>query len=384
MRIDDLPTPALLLDADVLEANLSAMQDRARRLGVRLRPHVKTHKSIEIAKRQRALGAQGITVSTLAEAEAFAAAGFDDITWALPNPLSHLARVFALAERVTLRILIDDPGAAERIEERCLERGQQLRLWLKVDCGYHRAGVDPTSAETLRLLARLGSSRAIAFDGILTHAGHAYHASSRAELARIAADERSVMVELAARAAKEGIAAGEISIGSTPTMSVVEDLEGVAEIRPGNYVFYDYTQASIGSCAIGDCALTVLASVISHQPGASYFVTDAGALALSKDTGPDHLAVHRGMGRVYADYREKRLDPAVRLLQLSQEHGIAGADSPELLRGRFRVGDRVRVLEHHSCLTAAMFDEYHVVRGDAVVDRWPIERRRSPPEHRAG
>jgi D-serine deaminase-like pyridoxal phosphate-dependent protein len=182
------------------------------------------------------------------------------------------------------------------------------------------------------------------------------------------------MLDFAARAKNSGIPVQEISIGSTPTLSVDPNLEGITEIRPGNYVFYDYTQVALGSCTVADCALTVLASVISHQKGADWFVTDAGALSLSKDTGPDHLPNRSGLGFIFEDYRTRALESGLAFEQLSQEHGIVRASAPQRIDGRFRVGARVRVLEVHSCLTAASFDQYHVVRGDRIVGQWPISR----------
>ena len=157
----------------------------------------------------------------------------------------------------------------------------------------------------------------------------------------------------------------------------VDAIYGVDEIRPGNYVFYDMTQVMIGSCTVADCALTVLASVISHQPGASHVITDAGALALSKDPGPMHLGEPVTMGRVFEDYERKRLSSTVALSTLSQEHGTLAAADPSALEGRYEVGDRIRILEHHSCLAAANFDRYWVVRNEQVVDEWPILRGRS-------
>jgi D-serine deaminase-like pyridoxal phosphate-dependent protein len=380
MRIEDLPTPALLLDLDVLERNLARMQDLADRCAVRLRPHVKTHKCIEIGRRQIALGAAGICASTFAEAAAFARSGFGDITWALPNPLSHLSAVFALSEETnaTIRLLTDDLAAFGILERAARSRDRRLHVFLKVDCGYHRAGVDPRAPAALELIEALDRSNDVLFDGILTHAGHGYHARGKAELLAIAGDERAVMLELAERAKRRGHTFREISIGSTPTLSVADRLDGISEIRPGNYVFYDYTQVALGSCALEDCATTVLASVISHQRGARRFVTDAGALALSKDSGPDHLtdSDHSGMGKVFADYPARRLADGVRFEQLSQEHGIVAAESAEQIERGYAVGEKIRVLENHSCLCAALFDEYNVVRGDEVIGTWKIERKR--------
>lgn len=372
--IDALPTPSLLLDLDVLEANLRRMQTLADRNRVRLRPHVKTHKCIEIARRQAALGARGLTVSTFHEAKAFLAAGFDDLTWALPNPLSRLDELLALPEQATLRVLVDDLEAAKMIEARAQKSGRRLHIFIKIDCGYHRAGIDPRSEDALRLAELLARSKTLAFDGILTHAGHSYHAKTQGEVRAIARQELEVMLEFKARAEQHGLPVQEISIGSTPTLANATELPGATELRPGNYVFFDYTQVALGSCTLADCALTVLASVISHQKNADWFVTDAGALSLSKDTGPDHLSGPNSMGLVFADYASRTLATDVGFEQLSQEHGLVRAGSPEALRGRYPVGARVRVLEMHSCLTAASFDAYQVVRGDRVLGVWPIAR----------
>jgi D-serine deaminase-like pyridoxal phosphate-dependent protein len=359
--LHDLPTPSLLLDLDVLEANLRRMSERAAALGVALRPHIKTHKCVEVAERQRALGIQGITVSTLHEARVFADHGFDDLTWAFPVILSRLDEVRELAERATLRLVVDSPEAVAALES----LGLPLHVWLKVDCGYHRAGVDPESPASLELARRLAGSPTLTFDGILSHSGHAYHGPTREEVAAAAEEERAVMAGFAERLRDLGIAVPRVSVGSTPAMAVVERLDGATEARPGNYCFYDFTQVALGSCAVRDCAVTVLASVVSHRPGDGRSVVDAGALALSKDLGPKGGET---MGEVFADYRAGALDPEARLVNLSQEHGILSAPRP--------VGSRVRVLPNHSCLTVAQFDEYAVVRGDEVVDRWKIWRGR--------
>ncbi len=362
-RIGDLPTPALLLDLDRLETNLARMAKRARALGVSLRPHIKTHKCLEIAERQRALGASGITVSTLHEARVFADHGFDDLTWAFPVPLSRLPDAQAVAGRARLGLVVDTPESVAALER----FGHPFDVWLKVDCGYHRAGVDPCANASVMLARAIQASRVLRFAGILSHSGHAYHAPSRAEMAAIAEEERRVMVAFAARLREGGTAVPRVSVGSTPAMSAVERLDGVDEVRPGNYAFYDYTQSVLGSCAVTDCAVTVLASVVSSQPGARHSVVDAGALALSKDTGPEN-GPRRTMGEIFQDYQRGLLREDACLVSLSQEHGIVNA--------RMQLGERVRILPNHSCLTTACFDEYQVLRGDQVVDRWKIWRGR--------
>jgi D-serine deaminase-like pyridoxal phosphate-dependent protein len=362
-RLADLPTPALLLDLDRLEANLARMASRAVTLGVTLRPHVKTHKCLEIAERQHALGARGITVSTVSEARVFAEHGYDDITWAFPVILTQLKEIQAISRLTKLGLVVDGPEAIVALER----WGSSFPIWLKVDCGYHRAGVDPHAAAAIELAREIHASRTLQLAGILTHSGQAYHATTHAARAAVAEQERRIMVELAQRLRTAGVTVPCVSVGSTPAMTAVAHLDGVDEARPGNYAFYDYTQTVLGSCGVGDCAVTVLASVVSAQPGARHCVIDAGALALSKDPGPAH-GPYSTMGEIFADYPANRLHGDMRVASLSQEHGIVNAHLP--------VGERVRILPNHSCLTTACFDEYHVVRGDEVVDRWRIWRGR--------
>jgi D-serine deaminase-like pyridoxal phosphate-dependent protein len=374
--VADLPTPALLLDLDVLERNLARMAEKARALGVALRPHVKTHKCLEVGRMQRERGARGITVATLPEAAAFADAGFDDITWAFPLVLGRLEEVVALARRITFRVLLDAPEALAALGAAAREAGIAVHAWLEVDSGHHRSGVDPRSPASLALARSLADERGVVFDGLLTHAGHSYHARTRAERAAIAEGERAEMVACAARLAEAGVGVPAVSVGSTPAMSAVERLDGVSEVRPGNYAFYDFMQLANGVCSADDCAVTVLASVVSHRPGADHVVVDAGALALSKDPGPYAPGLARGLGPVLLGLGGHALEPSIRVLSLSQEHGMVGGDGPRQVEGRFAVGEKVRILPNHSCLTVAMFDEYRVVRGEEVVDRWRIWRKR--------
>jgi len=332
---------------------------------------------LDIAKKQRHLGAKGITVSTFYEAEEFAKAGFDDITWAFPIPPVYVPHAVRLAKEVTLRVLVDSPEAVQTLEDECRRAGGTVHVWLKIDCGNHRVGVDPASPRAEDLVRVLSESSHLRFDGILSHSGHAYLGSTREQILAVANQERDVMLEFANRMRRKGYPVAGISIGSTPAMSVVENLDGISEVRPGNYCFYDNTMVSLGVCGVHDCALTMLASVISHQAGASHFVVDAGALALSKDQGATHIQPQTGMGTIFEDYGGRRFYRGIALKTLSQEHGKAVADSPAIVEGRFHVGDRLRILENHSCLTVAHFDEYNVVRRDNIVDHWKILRGRA-------
>lgn len=356
-------TPALLLHLDVVERNLAHMAARAKRLGVSLRPHIKTHKCLELGKRQLAHGAQGLTVSTLFEAETFARAGFTDLTWAFPLDPTHISHVRRIAEEATLRVVVDDLGTARALS------GTGLHVWLKVDCGYHRAGVDPASQYALQVARELGAERGLTFDGILSHSGHAYRTRNKAEAAQVGEQERQVMVWFADLLRKDGLPVRGVSVGSTPTMAAVENLTGITEARPGNYIFYDRTMVLIGCCAPEDVGVTVRASVVSHQPGASHFVVDAGALSLSKDLGPSHLDLPPAMGEI-------RGHPYLTFASVSQEHGIVRATTPAAIDGKFEVGDQVDIVPNHSCLTMAHFDAYVVMDGATETGRWRIERGR--------
>jgi D-serine deaminase-like pyridoxal phosphate-dependent protein len=376
MTIEELPTPALVVEYPVLLRNLQQMQQRAQQWGVRLRPHAKTHKCLPIARLQQQLGACGLTVSTLAEAHFFAEAGIEDLTWAFPLPLWAIEPALELARRVQLRLLLDNLTAAEALAQACARRRQRVNVWLEIDCGAQRSGLPPNSEELLRLAAFVDRSPFLELDGLLTHAGHAYRATTPEEIRRIALQEQELMLEAAHRLQRAGIPVPSISIGSTPTVRACQNvLPGITEIRPGNYVFFDYTQLLLGSCRLEECALTVIATVVSRAEGR--LVIDAGALALSLDPGPVHLLQHPSFGAVLtSEGGQLSIDPHLRIVRLSQEHGVLVADPPDSLQERYPIGSRIRILENHSCLTAALYDSYWVCDNCTVVEQWAIARQR--------
>jgi D-serine deaminase-like pyridoxal phosphate-dependent protein len=360
--VNDIPTPAFLVDRNIVGQNCSRMRAKAQASGVAFRPHVKTHKTIEIGRMQHGGGIGPITVSTMAEAEFFANAGFVDITYAMPIAPEKLARAAALAARIErLNILIDSAAALHAVEAFCASSGVVFDVFLKVDCGYHRAGVDPDDPDSARLAIAMSRSPAVHFQGLLTHAGHSYNAHDVDEIRRIAAEETSSLTRFRALIANEGLSGLTRSIGSTPTTSVVETFAETDEVRPGNYVFFDAFQSTLGSCAREDVAVSVLATVVGSYPERGAAIIDAGALALSKDTSPDHLDPNFGFGLV-CDASLNPLD--AHLVALSQEHGKLKMSAPP------PVGTRLRIVPNHSCLTAAMYDRYYVLAGDAIVDEW--------------
>jgi D-serine deaminase-like pyridoxal phosphate-dependent protein len=371
MDLQTIKTPSLVLDVERVRRNAERMSARLRGFGVRMRPHVKTHKCVEVARIQTAGGAGAITVSTLAEARAFAARGFRDITYAVPvepGKFEEAIELGRLCERFAL--ITDDVDVPRLLDEAARRAGLVLDLFLKVDCGYHRCGVEPDRPEALEIPRRISDAHALRFAGILTHAGHSYHARSREELLAVARHERDLMREFAGRLRDEGLEVPVVSVGSTPTMTQVDHLDGVDEARPGNYIFFDAFQATLGSCRFDDCALTVLAAVVHRDRARRKVVLDAGAIALSKDRGAVALDPACGFGRVL-DVEGGEL--GLRVGALSQEHGEVLVEDERLLDA-LPVGARVRVLANHSCLTAAQHSHYHVLEGGRVVDRWEILR----------
>jgi D-serine deaminase-like pyridoxal phosphate-dependent protein len=297
MRLDDLPTPSLILDRTRLERNIARLQGRARDLGVALRPHLKTAKSARVA--ELATGGKGpITVSTLAEATYFARHGFHDITYAVPIVPAKLDRVAEImAAGIDLKLITDNEVAAKAVAERGRALGVTFRVLIKIDTGLGRAGIAPDSAALLPIAAALhGPGAELA--GALAHAGHSYDAHSIEEIAAIAEAERAGVVTAAMRLREAGHPCPIVSVGSTPTALHAARLDGVTEMRPGNFVFFDLFQLGIESCAVDDIAVSVLASVTGHHRERNHILIDAGGLALSKDTGANKNRPGTGDGLV--------------------------------------------------------------------------------------
>lgn len=368
MDLRSLPTPSLVVDAARLRHNAERLRGTAQSAGVVLRPHVKTHKSLEIARLQHGGRIGPIAVSTLAEAEAFAAAGFGDITYAVPIEPGKFARALALSRRIDLGLLTDDAQTAAALEKEAGAAGVRPTVLIEIDCGDHRCGVDPEDPAAAALARQIARSPSLVFGGILTHAGQAYAATSERAILDVARTERDLAASFARRLRGDGLDVPVVSVGSTPTITHAEYLAGVTEIRPGSYIFFDAFMAVHGCCLPGDCALTVLAAVV-HR-GDRRIVIDAGAIALSKDEGPRDLDPGAGYGRLL---QIDGSDTGLRVNRVSQEHGEI--DLPEGFEASgLSVGARVRVLPNHSCLTAAQHDRYHVLEKGEVVEEWKIFR----------
>lgn len=375
MRMNDLDTPALILDRSRLEANVRRMSRRARDLGVDLRPHVKTAKCLEVARLATAGHSGAITVSTLREAEHFAAGGFTDVLYAVGIAPAKLPRVAALRRRgVRLTIVTDDVDVAAAIAARAQGTGETFDVLVEVDCGDGRAGIDPDGPALLAVARTLASAPGVTVRGVLTHGGHAYGCDDEAAVAGVAEQERAGAVRAARRLRAGGFPCPVVSVGSTPTALHGRHLDGVTELRAGVYVFGDVFQAGVGSCAIEDIALSVLTTVTSRHPERQELIVDAGGLALSKDRSTAGTTRDIGYGLV-VDVEGRPSFGELVVSRVSQEHGVVTATQGTLPLDRLPPGTPLRILPNHACFTAAAYEGYHVVAGApgagaAVVATW--------------
>ena len=370
-RILDLPTPALLLDRGKLERNAARMRERVAQLGVTLRPHVKTSKSIEVLRVLSGRADISVTVSTLAEADYFFAHGVRDILYAVgiaPVKLPHVAQL--IRSGCALKLILDSVEAAEAVQAFGSAEGLVIESLIEVDTDGKRAGVAPDDDLLIEIARRLSSGTGARLVGVMTHAGGSYSARTLGEFEDIAERERAGAVTAAERLRTAGFAVDIVSVGSTPTVHYSRTLEGVTEARVGVYSFGDLVQAELGTCAVDDIAISVLASVIGHSRSHGRVLIDAGFLALSRDRGTADFPVDWGYGAV-CDAVTGELIEGVRVESTNQEHGIITAREGEIDWPRFPIGGRVRVLPNHACATAAAYDRYFVTDGgERVTDVW--------------
>lgn len=364
--LQEAGTPFLALDESKVALNIARLNQYLEKFQIILRPHVKTSKSPDVTRKVWGDQPGPITVSTLAEAEAFADEGFTDILYAVGISPDKLERVVALCRRgVDVVVLLDSVAQAAAVAEASRNAGIPIPALLEVDCDGHRGGVLPGDPAALTIAETLDTGGA-ELRGVLTHAGESYFCSTLEELADAAENERKVAVEMADVLRHAGHAAPVVSIGSTPTAHAVRDLSGVTEIRAGNYVFFDLVMAGIGVCTIEDLALSAVVTVIGHRPEKGWILTDGGWTATSRDRGTATQAVDQGYGLV-TDLQGD-LIPDLMMSGASQEHGVlsvragSGALLPEL-----PVGTRVRILPNHACAMGAQHTKYHVVHGSSIV-----------------
>lgn len=353
----EIDTPALLVDLPRLRHNISAMQEKAGRSGVAMRPHTKTHKSPVIARMQLEAGARGITVAKVGEAEVMVEAGFYDIFIAYPLVgEAKYRRLLPLLERARIAVAADSLDGVQMLSAFFGRQGVALPVLVEIDTGFRRTGVASTS-EALELVRTVDRAPGLEFAGLMEFGGQLYNACSEEERATMGHAEGALMTEVAAQLVANGLTPRVISCGSTPSMPFVAQTEGVTEVRPGVYVFGDLKQAELGTCNMDDCALTVLATVVSH-PAPGRYILDSGTKALSSD----HYAT--------LTYGQLKEYPQAVITRASEEHGIIeGVDLP------LRVGDKVEVIPNHACATCNMHDELYAVEGGQLADVWPVAGR---------
>ena len=366
MKLADLPTPCLVLDRRALHRNLDAMERAVGRHGVALRPHMKTAKSIDVARlamaRPAARRGGGITVATLAEAEYFVGHGITDVLLTVgitPQKLEQVAKLNATG--ATVAVVTDDPDTAAAIAA----LPAPPRALIEIDCGQNRSGLAPGDPAVLEVAQKLGP----AFAGVMSHAGHSYGGRAPQEMRGYAEAERSAVVTAVEDLAAAGFRSQIVSVGSTPTALYAGSLHGITEVRAGVYMFGDLFQSEIGSHPPGDIAVTVLASVIGRRPAQQALMIDAGALALSMDRSTEATAHDYGYG-LMLDLDGRRSFGAAIVRRVWQEHGRVELDPAHA--ATLPVGAKVRIAPNHVCHTAAAHDRYFVVdEDDTVVAIWP-------------
>jgi D-serine deaminase-like pyridoxal phosphate-dependent protein len=352
-KIGQIDTPALLIEKSVLEENIRGMQEFADKHHIGLRPHIKTHRSCQLAKTQLEAGAVGIAVAKLAEAEVMAAHGINDIQ--IANQVVgdiKLARLLELSSKAHLTVAVDSLPNANELHSLFSFHSSRIDVLIEVDTGLHRCGLKSIAA-VRELSWEILKLKGLNLRGIMTHAGHAYAAADKDEVAMIGRAEGQLMVEIADTLRSEGLTLDVVSVGSTPTARHCGAVKGVTELRVGNYIFNDMLQVDLGIADISACALTVLATVISKQN--NRVVIDAGSKALALDRGAHGSELVKGYGSIIGDHR--------RISRLSEEHGIiddAGSD--------FAVGEQMRIIPNHACPVMNLFEQAYLVDGYNAVD----------------
>lgn len=365
--LDTLDTPCLVLERGRLQRNLQRMAQTVAGRGVRLRPHLKTAKCLEIAALATTGHSDPIAVSTLKEAEYFHTAGYRDIFYAVglgPGKIERCARLLSAGSR--LLTCVDNVVSAQAVAA-AQALGVPFRTVIEIDCGEHRGGITPDDPALLTIARTLGA----AFTGVTTHAGQSYGIRSDAARDDVSRVEANAARAATQRLADAGFPSAVISVGSTPTALTTADLHGITEVRAGVYMFGDLFQTGIGSCSLDDLAISVLTEVIGRPDNGAALLIDAGAFALSKDISTSALPPEKNAGYGWVCDVDGKLIPGLRVERVWQEHGLV-TGLPAATLQHYPIGTRLRILPNHVCPTAAAHDRYHVVEaGRGVLADWP-------------
>lgn len=369
--IEPLTTPVALIDVDQMQRNIHRMQARMDGLGVKLRPHVKTTKCVEVARAQAEAGARGITVSTLKEAEQFFAAGFVDILYAVGMVPNKFAQALALRQRgCDLKLITDNAEMALALGRFGQDHGHRFELWIEIDCDGHRSGIPPEADALIEVGAAVIKGGSV-LGGVMTHAGSSYELDTQDALVAMAEQERAGCVRAAERLRAQGWSCPVVSVGSTPTALSAQALPGVTEVRAGVYVFFDLVMSNVTVCRPQEIALSVLTTVVGHQAEKGWVIVDAGWMAMSRDRGTQRQKQDYGYGQVCS--LDGELLGGYALCGANQEHGIlsrVGEADHDIVR-RFPVGTQLRILPNHACATGAQFPSYEAMSADGSLTTWP-------------
>lgn len=367
-----LQTPCLLLDEARLRANVARMKAGLADLGVAFRPHLKTAKSLDVARIAMSSATGPATVSTLREAEYFAAGGVRDIIYAVGIAPAKLARVSAIrATGADLAVILDSLEQADAVAAHAARSGDAIPALIEVDADGHRSGVAPTDTATLVAIGKRLVAGGAALRGVLLHAGDSYALNDPAAIAAAAETERVAAMTAANALRSAGLPCPVVSVGATPTARYARDLTGVTEVRAGVFMFGDLYQAGVSSVAMGDLVLSVLATIIGHQKAKGWIIADAGWMALSRDRSTAKQAVDQGYG-VVCDLAGNPYQDLI-VADANQEHGIIGLRKGSTARlPDLPIGSRIRILTNHACATGAQYDRYHVLDGEGGISAvWP-------------
>jgi D-serine deaminase-like pyridoxal phosphate-dependent protein len=377
MSLEELETPAALIDQSRMVRNIERMQQHLTRLGVKFRPHVKTSKCVQVWKAQADAGASGITVSTLQEAEQFFAAGEKDILYAVSIVPSKLERALALRRKgCDLKLIVDNVESATAVAEFGRTHGETFEVWIEIDTDGHRSGIQPEGSLLLSV-GRALHDNGVRLGGVITHAGSSYELNTPEALAAMAEQERAGCVRAAQRLREAGLPCETVSVGSTPTALAAQRLDGVTEVRAGVYVFFDLVMHNVGVCEIDEIAISVLTTVIGHQIEKGWAIVDAGWMAMSRDRGTSKQSRDYGYGQVCA------LDGTVmagyQMIGANQEHGIVALAEEVCvdaagqcdIAGRFPIGTKLRILPNHACATGAQYPVYQAQNANGEITVWP-------------
>jgi D-serine deaminase-like pyridoxal phosphate-dependent protein len=371
MTLHDLETPCLLLDKSKMISNISRMREHLISHNIKLRPHGKTAKSIDVMKYVVDEGTTGITVSTLREAEYYFENGIKDIIYAVgiaPGKLNRIIKLIKKGARLT--ILLDNETQVDAAKNAAEGAHISIPVLLEIDSDDHRSGINPHSDELIAIANKVHNSPGLELRGVLTHAGASYNCQDIDCIRKVSLQECKSAMHCAQRFEMAGLPCPIVSVGSTPTVSFGKNFQGITEVRAGVYIFQDLVMAGLGVCKIEDIALSVLCSVIGHQNEKGWIVVDAGWMALSRDRSTVNQQVDQGYGLV-CDFEGNPIDDLI-VISTNQEHGIISSRNGNLIKmENFPVGTLLRILPNHACATAGMHDHYNIIESDSITETWP-------------